>query len=177
MSVREAGDADDTKGRCDVKRTTRNIRSGKFTELEDMMLLELVKLNGARIWSRIAEKLGTKTGRQCRDRYNNYLNPCFSQNEWSNDEDSRLESLYEVHGPRWSMISRQFEDRSVSSVRNRWCLLERHKSSTKTKDCPVVCDRPKKSKDIQYDADEVISCMQDVFDEVFEDMIFGKMTS
>jgi hypothetical protein len=47
----------------------------KFTAEEDHFLGELVQEHGTEAWTFVARFMGTRTPRQCRDRYDNYLNP------------------------------------------------------------------------------------------------------
>ena len=61
-----------------------------------------------------------KKGRQCRDRYMNYLFPGFFNGQWSKKEDELLLSKYIELGPKWSKIKDFFLLRSANSIKNRW---------------------------------------------------------
>lgn len=91
----------------------------KFTPEEDRKLVELVAINGPRKWSKIAQGMDGRTGRQCRDRFQNYLNPRIAVREWTAAEDQLLiQKVLEV-GPRFKMLSPFFPDRSHNDVTNR----------------------------------------------------------
>src|SRR3546814_790481 len=46
-----------------------------WTGEEDEQLVHLVTVHGTGNWSVIAEQLGNRTGKQCRERWHNHLNP------------------------------------------------------------------------------------------------------
>ncbi len=169
--------ADEAGHDTSVGNATTFVITGRFTKVEDILLGELVKIHGARHWPRIANKIGTKTARQCRDRYNNYLDPRLNHEEWTTDEDSRLRSLYETHGPKWSMISRQLKTRSTGSVRNRWCLLARQSASNETKAQMLQSTTSNQISHIESLEDDGIHSIHDVLSEVFGDMSWYDLTS
>lgn len=97
----------------------------KFTQEEDKHLTQLVLAHGDRDWKSLAGKLKTKTARQCRDRWRNYLNPDLSQQPWSIENDQLLKEKYSEYGPQWHAIAVFFPDRSLNNIRNRYRKLER----------------------------------------------------
>lgn len=50
-------------------------KKGPWSKAEDAQLLSLVRQPGARNWVRIAQQLGTRTPKQCRQRYHRNLEP------------------------------------------------------------------------------------------------------
>lgn len=92
----------------------------KFTAEEDDKLRELVKEVGLGKWEKIASLLPGRSGRQCRDRYRNYLSPGFFNGQWTQEEDDLLASKYFELGPHWSQIVKYFPNRSANSLKNRW---------------------------------------------------------
>lgn len=102
-------------GRMMISTTVRK----KFTEAEDRKLIALVSQYGAKRWNRIAKEMDGRSGRQCRDRFQNYLNPAIYIREWTPQEDERLiEKIKEV-GPRFKTLSKFFPGRSHNDVMNR----------------------------------------------------------
>ena len=97
----------------------------KFTHEEDQMLRMLVYRFGSKDWQSISKMMGSRNPRQCRERWNNYLNPKLSQLPWSMEEDILLANKYAEFGSHWSKISKFFPNRSDNAIRNRWCLLLR----------------------------------------------------
>lgn len=92
----------------------------KFTAIEDQRLRELVAQFGARKWKSIALLMPGRTGRQCRDRYTNYLCPGFFNGEWTAQEDQLLADKYKEYGPSWAKMVTFFEGRTANSLKNRW---------------------------------------------------------
>jgi hypothetical protein len=92
----------------------------KFSLSEDNALLELVGQNGACNWQEIASHMPGRTGRQCRDRFANYLAPTLTQQPWSRAEDDVIIKMFKQGGPRWSQIAACLPGRSSNSVKNRW---------------------------------------------------------
>ncbi|OHT14988.1 hypothetical protein TRFO_42796 [Tritrichomonas foetus] len=92
----------------------------KFSSEEDKHLKELVEKHGAKNWDKIAELMPGRTGRQCRDRYRNYLIPGFFNGQWSQDEDDLLRVKYHEFGPQWAKMTPFFHGRSANSLKNRW---------------------------------------------------------
>lgn len=97
----------------------------KFTPEEDSLLISLVQKYGDSGWGAISQHMGNKTSRQCRERWQNYLNPTLSATEWTCDDDKLLIEKQKELGPRWNTIARFFGDRSGNNVRNRWLMITR----------------------------------------------------
>ncbi|KAK8870770.1 hypothetical protein M9Y10_008657 [Tritrichomonas musculus] len=59
------------KGRIEIKRRT------KFTKEEDEKLMEVVEevvnIEGRKNWTKISEEMGSRTAKECKDRWENYL--------------------------------------------------------------------------------------------------------
>ena len=63
---------------------------------EDQAISKLVNQYGFNDWTLIAQKLKEtynitkRTGKQCRERWYNHLNPAVNKKPWSNEEEERL---------------------------------------------------------------------------------------
>ena len=64
-----------------------NLVKGPWTKEEDEIVIKLVDKNGPRNWSKIAEYLPGRIGKQCRERWHNHLNPDIKKDRWTEDED------------------------------------------------------------------------------------------
>lgn len=95
-------------------------KRSKFEKEEDEMLKKLVDEYGAKNWSFIASFMKSRTPRQCRDRYANYLAPCYIDREWTDFEDNIIINNYIKFGPQWSLISSFVAGRSPNAIKNRW---------------------------------------------------------
>jgi hypothetical protein len=112
-----------------ARRTTTKL---KFTPEEDAKLIELVEELGPKRWIEVSARLGTRNARQCRERYNNYLNPHLRQGLWTAEEDALVERKFAELGPKWNKIGRFFLGRSDNALRNRWMMLARHQAKEKS---------------------------------------------
>ncbi|KAM3145946.1 hypothetical protein pb186bvf_001924 [Paramecium bursaria] len=71
-------------------------------------------------WAFVASKLTKRTGKQVRDRYNNYLRPGIINNDWTQEEDYLLLKYYSEMGPKWTAIANQIKGRTENMVKNRF---------------------------------------------------------
>lgn len=92
----------------------------RFTEEEDNILKHVIQKLGIRNWSEVAKYLPGRSGRQCRDRYNNYLFKDISFRPWTEEEDSIILHKYLIYGNHWAKISTFLVGRSGNNVKNRW---------------------------------------------------------
>lgn len=105
---------------------TGTLRAGVWSAEEDELLKGLIQ-GGSKKWSEIAHRLNTdmhrgltvRSGKQCKERWNNHLNPSINRGEWTLEEDIQLLELYQTHGNRWSLIARESPTRTESSIKNR----------------------------------------------------------
>lgn len=112
-----------------------------WSEEEDNLLREQVKIHGSERWSVIASRLNNKTGRQCRRRWNTYLSTPYKKGGWSPDEDRILFEAHQKFGNRWTEIAKIVQGRTDNAVKNRFNALcrklEKRKSSSKENDKPT----------------------------------------
>ena len=97
----------------------------KFTPYEDMMLTNIILNAKCTNWFEVANLMKSRNARQCRDRWNNYLNPYLRSDPWTEEEDKLLIEKYKIYGTKWRKISAFFRNRSDNSLRNRYQILER----------------------------------------------------
>ena len=105
----------------------------RFSKQEDKILKHAVDEQGLQNWDEIAQFLPGRTGRQCRDRYNNYLFKEISGKPWSPEEDEIIQQKYQIYGSHWVKISQFLEGRSGNNVKNRWYKYLSKKDQNKTK--------------------------------------------
>lgn len=104
---------------CHNKRNT-------FTPEEDEKLKKLyVECNGD--YTLIASKMGNKTKKQCRRRYEMYIDPNFNTGEWTPEEDKLLLELVEKYGRKWLSFLSYFNRRPYWAIQSRWETLDRRR--------------------------------------------------
>jgi hypothetical protein len=100
-----------------------------FAQEDDKALAQLVGSLGTENWTLIAQKMSHGfTGRQCRDRWHNYVDPDLNKLSWTETEDQKILQEYARIGPRWVALGAQNGGRTANSVRNRVSLLLRRKA-------------------------------------------------
>jgi hypothetical protein len=60
---------------------------GPWTTREDELLTQMVQTYGTKRWSLVASSFKGRTGKQCRERWTNQLNPLINKRPWSTEED------------------------------------------------------------------------------------------
>lgn len=68
---------------------------------EDESVKKLMKKIGKN-WKLLSEMLGTKTGKQIRERFINKLDPKIKKEDWTDEEDRKIIELYSELGRKWS---------------------------------------------------------------------------
>ena len=96
---------------------------GPWTPSEDRRLLSLVNELGAEKWVVIASRLGSRTGKQCRERWHNHVNPVLNKAPFSLEEEEAIERYYAEIGPKWAEIAKKLPGRSKFSIRSMTNLL------------------------------------------------------
>lgn len=104
-----------------------------FKKEEDELIVRLVQEVGENNWKEVARQLGTRTARQCRERWRYYLSPESRSSPWTAEEDEKLIQMKESIGRKWSVIAECLDNKTGICVRNRWIRLERNNKKNSKK--------------------------------------------
>lgn len=107
------------------KTLSPDIRKGRWSPLEDMMLTLSVKAYGENLsWVKVQTQIPGRTDVQCRERWVNILNPGLNVGPWTEEEDEKLRQHVEAHGAgKWAEIARILRPRTDNQCWRRWKSL------------------------------------------------------
>ncbi|RKF60491.1 Pre-mRNA-splicing factor cef-1 [Erysiphe neolycopersici] len=81
------------------------VKGGVWTNIEDEILKASVSKYGLNQWARVSSLLARKTPKQCKARWNEWLDPGIRKIEWSKEEDEKLLHLAKLMPTQWRTIA------------------------------------------------------------------------
>eukprot|EP00190_Bangiopsis_sp_CCMP1999_P005476 CAMPEP_0198732480 /NCGR_PEP_ID=MMETSP1475-20131203/36202_1 /TAXON_ID= ORGANISM="Unidentified sp., Strain CCMP1999" /NCGR_SAMPLE_ID=MMETSP1475 /ASSEMBLY_ACC=CAM_ASM_001111 /LENGTH=303 /DNA_ID=CAMNT_0044495611 /DNA_START=92 /DNA_END=1003 /DNA_ORIENTATION=- len=103
-----------------IRSPERNPSKSLWSKEEDETLVRLVQQTGSRSWTFLAKHLHGRSGKQCRERWVNHLDPAIKKDPWTPAEDNKLLELHAKLGNRWVEFAKELSGRSENSIKNRW---------------------------------------------------------
>ncbi|XP_058046298.1 cyclin-D-binding Myb-like transcription factor 1 isoform X1 [Ahaetulla prasina] len=146
--------ASSVKDRCRLMKDTCN--TGKWTEKEEKRLAEVVHeltstepgdiVTQGVSWAAVAERVGTRSEKQCRSKWLNYLNWKQSGGtEWTKEDEINLIlriaelEVADENGINWDLLAEGWSSvRSPQWLRSKWWTIKRQIANHKEVSFPVL---------------------------------------
>jgi hypothetical protein len=93
-------------------------RKGNWSEKEDELLIQWVKVHGPNKWTECSRRIIGRCGKQCRERWMNTLDPKVKRGNWQEYEQTIIFNQMKINWSSWALISKELPGRTENSIKN-----------------------------------------------------------
>ena len=95
------------------------LNKGPWSDKEDQLLRNWVNKHGAYNWTKCSEYIKGRSGKQCREHWNNSLDPELLKGQWTSEEDLLIMIFYEKYDGSWKKNIPIFKNRTKNTIKNK----------------------------------------------------------
>jgi pre-mRNA-splicing factor CDC5/CEF1 len=81
-----------------------NVTQAVWKNSEDEILKAAIQKYGLQQWGRVASLFAKRTAKQCKARWDEWLDPRIKKTEWSREEDEKLLHLAKLMPTQWRTV-------------------------------------------------------------------------